>query len=108
VNVIRAENAKVTINYKTRQLIILHYTISIMTNEQLLTPKKFAKRISYHVRTVHKWIKEGRLIAFNTNPLGGRPTWRIAESEMKKFMVLPKIVRKRHKKKLLLNVRKND
>lgn len=61
-----------------------------MTQDSLLTPKAFGQMISYHVRTIHKWIKSGRLVALNTNANGIRPTWRIPQSEVDKFIVKSK------------------
>lgn len=49
--------------------------------EEYFSPQEVAQKLKLNVRTVYKWIREGRLKAVKVGDL-----WRIAESEIKRLL----------------------
>ena len=49
---------------------------------KLLTPQEVAGRLSVNQRTVHLWLRQGKLKGLKVGPR----LWRIRESEFQKFM----------------------
>jgi excisionase family DNA binding protein len=49
-----------------------------------LTPKEFAARLGVHVKTVKRWIQDGRIRAEQT--AGKRGRWLIPASELVRFV----------------------
>ncbi len=49
--------------------------------EQYYTPQEVAEKLKLNVRTIYKWIREGKL---NAVKLGD--VWRISESELKRLL----------------------
>jgi len=45
------------------------------------TPQQVAEKLQINIRTVYKWIREGKLKAIKVGDL-----WRISESEIKRFI----------------------
>jgi len=50
-------------------------------NEQLLTPENVSKRLQVNLRTVHAWLRAGRLKGYRVGRL-----WRIEEKELQAFL----------------------
>tara|TARA_A100001391_G_scaffold193970_1_gene169838 strand:- start:99 stop:329 length:231 start_codon:yes stop_codon:yes gene_type:complete len=53
-----------------------------------ITPPQAAKLLRVHPDKVVAWINSGELVAMNlaTDPNGLRPRWRIARTELEKFL----------------------
>jgi excisionase family DNA binding protein len=45
------------------------------------TPQQVAEKLQINIRTVYKWIREGKLKAIKIGDL-----WRISETELKRFV----------------------
>ena len=45
------------------------------------TPQQVAEKLQINIRTVYKWIREGKLKAIKVGDL-----WRISETELKRFV----------------------
>jgi excisionase family DNA binding protein len=52
-----------------------------MTDE-LMTTEEIAQELKYHIETVRKWIREGKLKATRIN----RKEYRVRRSELEKFL----------------------
>jgi excisionase family DNA binding protein len=50
--------------------------------EELLTTEDIAKELKYHIETVRKWIREGKLKATRIN----RKEYRVKRSELERFL----------------------
>jgi excisionase family DNA binding protein len=50
--------------------------------EELLTTEEIAKELKYHIETVRKWIREGKLKATRIN----RKEYRVKRSELERFL----------------------
>lgn len=50
--------------------------------EQFYTPQEIAKMLKVNPRSVHRWLREGKLKGFKV----GGDLWRIPESELKAFI----------------------
>lgn len=57
-------------------------------SESFTTPNALATRLGIKSDKVRAWINAGQLLAVNVaeNPNGQRPRWRIAESEVDRFL----------------------
>lgn len=53
----------------------------IMDNYKYFTPQEVAKTLKVDVRTIYRWIREGKLNAVKVVDL-----WRISESELKRLL----------------------
>ena len=49
--------------------------------EEYFSPQEVSQKLKLNIRTVYKWIKEGRLKAVKLGDL-----WRIPESEIKRLL----------------------
>lgn len=49
--------------------------------EEYFTPQEVASKIKVDIRTVYRWIREGRLQAVKVGHF-----WRISESELKRLL----------------------
>jgi excisionase family DNA binding protein len=49
--------------------------------ENYYTPQEIAERLKIDIRTLYRWIREGRLKAVKIGHF-----WRVAESELKRFL----------------------
>jgi excisionase family DNA binding protein len=54
-----------------------------MAEDPLLTVEDVARRLSVHVDSVRRWIRSGELVALD---LGGAAGYRIAQSELDRFI----------------------
>jgi excisionase family DNA binding protein len=50
--------------------------------EELLTTEEIAKELKYHIETVRKWIREGKLKATRIN----KKEYRVKRSELERFL----------------------
>lgn len=50
--------------------------------DELLTTEEIAKELKYHIETVRKWIREGKLKAMRIN----RKEYRVKRSELERFL----------------------
>jgi excisionase family DNA binding protein len=50
--------------------------------DELLTTEEVAQELKYHIETVRKWIREGKLKATRIN----RKEYRVRRSELEKFL----------------------
>ncbi len=50
--------------------------------DELLTTEEIAKELKYHIETVRKWIRQGKLKATRIN----RKEYRIKRSELERFL----------------------
>lgn len=50
--------------------------------DELLTTEDIAKELKYHIETVRKWIREGRLKAMRIN----KKEYRVKRSELERFL----------------------
>ena len=50
--------------------------------EELLTTEEIAKELKYHIETVRKWIREGKLKATRIN----RKEYRVKRSDLERFL----------------------
>ncbi len=50
--------------------------------EELLTTEEIAKELKYHIETVRKWIREGKLKATRIN----RKEYRVKRSELERVL----------------------
>ncbi|MGI8553464.1 MAG: helix-turn-helix domain-containing protein [Dehalococcoidia bacterium] len=55
-----------------------------MNGDELLTVAQVAERLHAHPETVRRWLSQGRL--HGVMPGGKRLGWRIAESELRRFL----------------------
>ena len=55
-----------------------------MTDDRLLTVADIAARLGAHEETIRSWLREGRLKGIR--PGGTKLGWRIAESELRRFL----------------------
>ncbi len=51
------------------------------TMDNYYTPQQVAEKLQINIRTVYKWIREGKLKAIKVGDL-----WRISETELKRFV----------------------
>ena len=51
-------------------------------NDELMTTEEIAKELKYHIETVRKWIREGKLKATRIN----RKEYRVKRSELTRFL----------------------
>ena len=49
--------------------------------EQYYTPQEIAQKLKINVRTIYKWIREGKLNAIKIGDL-----WRISEGELNRLL----------------------
>lgn len=49
--------------------------------ENYYTPKEISDKLKLNIRTVYKWIREGKLKAVKLGDV-----WRISESELNRFL----------------------
>lgn len=49
--------------------------------DNYFTPQQVAEKLQLNIRTVYKWIREGKLKAIKVGDL-----WRISESELERFI----------------------
>jgi excisionase family DNA binding protein len=54
------------------------------SSDQLLTVREIAERVKVNDVTVQRWLRSGRLKGMR--PGGRRTGWRIAESELRRFL----------------------
>ena len=54
-----------------------------MAEDTLLTVEDIAKRLSVNINSVRRWIRSGDLVAIE---LGGAAGYRIAQSELDRFI----------------------
>jgi len=52
-----------------------------MNTENYYTPKEISDKLKLNVRTVYKWIREGRVNAIKLGDV-----WRISESELNRIL----------------------
>jgi len=50
--------------------------------EELLTTEEIARELKYHIETVRKWIREGKLKATRIN----KKEYRVKRSELERFL----------------------
>jgi excisionase family DNA binding protein len=50
--------------------------------DELLTTEEIAKELKYHIETVRKWIREGKLKATRIN----KKEYRVKRSELERFL----------------------
>ncbi len=51
-----------------------------------LTPRQVAERLQVSVDKVYAWIRRGELEAVNVSAGRGRPTWRVSEGALRRFL----------------------
>lgn len=68
-------------NIATYGNIVLSIPLEVKTVENYYTPQEVAEKLKLNIRTVYKWIKEGRIKAVKIGDL-----WRIPESEINRIL----------------------
>jgi len=59
-----------------------------LLKQEVLTPQEVASILMVHARTVNRYLKEGKLDGFITNPGSSRPRWRVYAESVRKLMKL--------------------